>query len=458
MTRPRKSATENNPSPLSRRQFLRQAATVTAGVGAAGAMGFPTIVPSSALGKDGAVAPSQRTVMASIGTGGRGSGLLETFLENPSAQYVAVCDVDEAHRAQALQKVNRKYNNTGCRAFKDFREVLQMKDVDAVVVATPDHWHALASVAALNAGKHVYCEKPLANSVYESKAIRDAWKKTGKVLQTGSHERSNSQCRFACELVRSGHIGKLQSVEINLPDDDGHLKDARTYTRVPPAEPIPAGLDYDLWLGHTPPAPYHPRRCHFWWRFILSYGGGVMTEAGAHVIDIAQLGLDKDDSGPVEFVAKGRQTPGSLYTSLWDYEFTNTYDNGVKLVGSTKKPRGLKFVGDNGWLFVAIHGGKLEASNNEILKAKMTEMKVQLGRTYDHQKNFLEAVRDNKPLTCAAHAEIGHRTASLCHLNNLAMLTGKKIVWDPKAERITNEPALNAMLRPKMREPWAKMI
>ncbi len=221
---------------------------------------------------------------------------------------------------------------------------------------------------------------------------------------------------------------------------------------------MPAGFDYDMWLGHTPQAPYHPRRCHFWWRFILTYGGGEMTDRGAHVIDIAQLGLDKDESGPVEFAGKGRQSPGSLYTALWDYEFTNTYDNGVKLVGSTKHPRGLKFVGDDGWLSVAIHGGKLDASKPEILKSRMTEMKVQLGRSYDHQRNFLEAVRDNKPLNCVAHAEIGHRTASLCHLNNLAMLTGKKIVWDPKAERITNEPALNEMLKPKMREPWAKMI
>jgi predicted dehydrogenase len=192
-----------------RRQFLKQAGTATAG-----AVAFPYIVPSSALGKDGAVAPSDRVIMAWIGTGGQGRGLMSNFLAFPEVQVVAACDVDESRLAEGLGRVNERYGNEDCKGYHDFRQLLARKDIDAVVVATPDHWHALASVAALDSGKDVYCEKPLANSIYESRKIVDAVKRNNRVLQVGSMERSNEKCRRACELVHAGAIGKLHTIHI----------------------------------------------------------------------------------------------------------------------------------------------------------------------------------------------------------------------------------------------------
>ena len=209
-------------STSSRRQFLKQASAVTAG-----AVAFPYIVPSSALGKDGAVAPSERITMGWIGTGGQGRALMGMFMGCKDVQVVAACDVDERHLADGVAQANEQYGNEDCASYHDFRELVARKDIDAVVVATPDHWHALATVAALDAGKDVYCEKPLANSVYEGRKIVDAVKRNNRVLQTGSMERSNEKCRYAVELVRNGRIGKLKQMIVNLPFTEQHLQDAK---------------------------------------------------------------------------------------------------------------------------------------------------------------------------------------------------------------------------------------
>lgn len=439
MTRQRKST---------RRQFIKQAGAVTAG-----AISFPYIIPSSALGKDGATAPSERIVMGWIGTGGQGRGLMNTFMSYPDVQVVAACDVDESHLAEAVATVNEKYANADCKGFADFRELLGNKDIDAVTVATPDHWHALASVAALNAGKDVYCEKPLANSIGEGRAIVDAAKKNDRVLQTGSMERSNPNCRQACELVRAGAIGKLHTIHIHLPDEDGHLLEAKQTTSQKPELPVPAGFNFDFWLGHTPKRPYTEKSTHFWWRFILAHGGGEMTDRGAHVIDIGQMGNGTDETGPVEIEASGRQTQGSIYDSFWDYKFVNTFANGVKMVGSTAVPRGLKFEGDGGWIFCEIHGGALSASDPKILEQKIEE-KFSLGRApnNDHRRQFADAVKSRQQPF--ANAEVGHRSASICHLNNIAMKTGRKLKWDPQAEQFIGDDEANKLLTPQMREPW----
>lgn len=430
-----------------RRQFLGRATAI--GVGA---LGFPSIVPSSALGRGGAVAPSERIVMGCIGTGGRGRSLIGRFLEQPDVQFVAVCDVDEGHRKQAIELIRNDDREQDCRSYNDFRELLGVGDLDAVIVATPDHWHALATVAAADAGKDVYCEKPLANSVAEGRAIVDAITRNDRVLQTGSHERSGDNARRACELVRNGRIGKVHTVKINLPDDDKHHKQARQLTSVPPEMPVPEGFDYDRWLGHTPKVPYTERRTHFWWRFNLTYGGGEMTDRGAHVIDIAQLGLGADGTGPVEFSATGTRNKGSLYDVFWDYNFVNTYANGVRMIGSTEGPRGLKFEGDDGWIFIYIHGGRMEASRPSLLEEEVGDAEIRLGRSPGHMRNFLDSVRSRRQPV--APAEAGHRTASICHLNNIAMRTGKTLAWDPKAERITNDEGANTLLTPAMRGPW----
>jgi predicted dehydrogenase len=430
-----------------RRTFLQQAAAAPAA-----ALAAPLFVPASALGAAGPAPASERIVVGVIGTGGRGRSLINAFVNEKDVQVVAVCDVDARHRKLGQALVQKRYGHAGCAAYKDFRDLLDHQGLNAVVVATPDHWHALASIAACRAGLDVYCEKPLANSVGEGRAICEAVRRHKRVLQTGSHERSGANARFACELVRNGRIGKLQTLRINLPFSDAHLQQARKLSSVPPTMPVPPGFDYDFWLGHTPAVPYTEKRCHFWWRFILAYGGGEMTDRGAHVIDLGQLGAGTDDTGPVEIEATGVRTKGSLFDAFWDYRFENTFAGGLKLVGGAKGPRGVKFEGSDGWVFIHVHGAKLEASSPDLLKESPDRFKVRLGRSPGHVRNFLDCVKSRKEPV--APAEVGHRTASICHLNNIAMLLGRKLRWDPKKEKFADDEEANRLLTPPMRAPW----
>jgi predicted dehydrogenase len=412
-------------------------------------------VPASVLGRDGGVAPSARIVMGCIGTGGQGSGNMRNFMGQPDVRVVAVCDVDTNHGNRARDTVNKHYGNRDCKAYKDFRELVARKDIDAVSIGTPDHWHALTSIAAAKADKDIYCEKPLANSVGEGRAICKAVEENRRVLQCGSHERSNSNGRHACELVRNGRIGKLHTVRINLPTEQGHhqrVLQMQQKSEMPATQPVPEGFDYDFWLGHTPVKPYTPMRCHFWWRFILAHGGGEMTDRGAHVIDIGQLGAGKDDTGPVEIEAAGWHDTKGLFDAFFKYKFVNTFADGLKLIGTTDLPRGVKFEGDEGWIMVHIHGCGLEASDPKILREKIGDDEVQLGRSPGHHRNFLECIKSRQPTM--ATAEIGHRTGTICHLNNIAMLLGRKLKWDPVKEQVLGDDEANALLTPKMRAPW----
>lgn len=465
---PKKKTTESSISPSSRSQVSRRRFLKGAAGASAAAFTAPYFVPASALGKAGNVAPSERIVMGCIGTGGRGTNNMNTFMKQNDVQVVAVCDVDSGSnlyyrgrtrgREPAKKAVESYYAAKtqagvykGCQAFADFRELLAIKDIDAVSIATPDHWHALTSIAAANAGKDVYCEKPLANSVAEGRAICDAVTENGRILQTGTHERSRDNARYACELVLNGRIGKLHTMRIQMPCTENHHNMVRAVKGTPASEPVPTNLDYDFWLGHTAKVAYTPKRCHFWWRFGLAYGGGEMTDRGAHVIDIAQMGMGTDTTGPVEYAAKGVRGEG-LYDTFMDYEFTNTYANGVRMIGTAEGPRGLKFEGSEGWIFVHIHGCKLEASNDSILKETIGTDEIQLGRSPGHHRNFLDCVKSRE--TPFASAEVGHRSASICHLNNIAMITGRKIHWDPVEENCGGDGAANALLNPKMRAPW----
>ena len=335
----------------------------------------------------------------------------------------------------------------GCEVYTDFRELLARQDIDAVVVCTPDHWHALVSVAAAQAGKDIYCEKPLANTVAEGRAICEAVKRYGRVLQTGSHERSNASVRFACELVRNGRIGKLHTIRVNMPLD-AHLAPIPTQ----PVMPVPAGLDWDRWQGPAPARPYTTKGSHFWWRFILDYGGGEMTDRGAHIIDLAQLGLGMDASGAVEIAGRGWRPENGLFDTFMRYDFEMVYANGVKLLGQTVAPRGIRFEGTDGWVFIHIHGGRLEAQPASLLRETIGPDEIHLGRTPGHHDNFLHAVRRRcEPF---APAEVGQRTASLCHLTNMAMLLERRLRWDPQAEHVIGDDEANRMLARPMREPW----
>lgn len=431
----------------SRRQFLKNAAATTAG-----ALAAPLFVPASALGRDEKkTAANDRIVIGVIGTGGRGRALIDQFAREKDVQIVQVCDVDKKHLTDGQKQVNKLYNNKDCKASGDFRDVLANKDINAVIVATPDHWHALASIAAAKAGKDIYCEKPLTNSVGEGRALCNAVRDMKTILQCGSMERSGENINLVAELVRAGRIGKLHTVRINLPCSDPHHKEARALKTVPPPEPIPEGFDYDFWLGATPKVAYTPKRCHFFWRFNLTYGGGEMTDRGAHVIDLAQLCMGTDNTGPVDIEAKGERNKDSLFNVFWDMQFTNVYGNGVTMIGDFKEPRGLKLEGSDGWIFVHVHGQKLEASLPHLLGNK-TWTTNGTNPLPPHVRNFLDCVKSRKQP--AATAEIGHRTASICHLNNIAMLLGRKLKWDPKKERFANDDEANKLLMPAMREPW----
>ncbi len=440
---------------VNRRRFLQTTS----------ALAVPAFVPATSLGLNGTVAPSNRVVLGAIGCGGKGRHNTQEFLKDERVQFVAVCDVDQQHMKTAADEINAHYDNKDCATFEDFRDLLDRKDIDAVHVSTPDHWHAVASCRAMQLNKDVYCEKPLANSFGESKSIRDTAHRRRRVLQCGSHERSNNNCRFAAELVRNGRIGKLQTVRIQMPHDQQHHQQAIALTQLTDKQTVPKHLNWDLWQGHTSPVDYRAEQCHFWWRFVLKYGGGEMTDRGAHIIDIAQLAMGTDNSGPVEFEASGKQTDGSLYDAFWDYKFINTYANGVKMIGTTDGPRGVKFEGTDGWLFVAIHGGAITASNPEILPENIrnggkvqvnddvpNDFNVRLGRSPGHHRNFIDCVI--KRVGPFATPEIGHRTATICHMNNIAMKVGRKLTWDPKMEELLDDEEAGKLLKPEMRQPW----
>jgi predicted dehydrogenase len=428
---------------LARREFLKA-------VGAA--LAAPTIIPATALGRDGRAAPSERIVVGAIGTGGRGQQNVAAFLALPDVQVVAVCDVDRKHAEAAAGLADKQYGNTDCKKFGDFRELLALPDLDAVCVSTPDHWHALICVAAARAGKDIYCETPLAHSVFEGRAICDAVRDHGRVFQAGSQERSNPKVRYGCELVRRGCLGELKTIRVQLPTDQAYHDHVRKALEVPPPEMVPEGFDYERWLGPAPEAPYCSARCHFWWRFISAYGGGEVDDRGSHVIDLAQLGAKREGGGPVSIKATGQRNPSGLYDAFLTFAFTNTYDGGLQLVGESKGPRGLRFEGASGSLFIAVNGGNLEAEPKTLLDTKLEGFDPAKADAPSHHRDFIDCVKSRgAPLS---DVESAQRTATICHLNNLAMVLGRELKWDPQAERIVGDEEADRMLRPAMREPW----
>jgi len=435
---------------INRREFLKG---VSAGLAVAS---LPTIIPSSAIGADGAVPPSERIVMGCIGVGGQGTHNMRAFLGRRDVQVISVCDVEKRHRQRAAGHVNGRYKNKDCAEFNDFRDLLANDTVDAVTVCTPDHWHGLASIAAAKAGKDIYCEKPLTNTVAEGKAVYDAVTRYGRVLQTGSHERSRPNARLACELVRNGRIGKLHTIEINLPCDQGHHMAVRNDSSIHRPMPIPDGFDYNMWLGHCPEAPYTVKRCHFSWRFVLDHGGGEMTDRGAHVIDLGQLGNGTDDTTPISLQSTGTlpETPSNLWNTYFNYNFECVYANGVRMVGTSNSPRGVKFIGDDGWIFIHVHGGNLRASDTNILREKIGSDEIQLGRSPGHHADFINCIKSRGvPM---ASAQIGYHSAVICHLLNISIqLGGRKLKWDPEKGQVIGDDQANRMLARPMRAPWS---
>ncbi len=425
-----KSKTTKKINTVTRREFLKSSVVTAA------AFAVPMIVPSSVFGAN---APSNRITIGSIGLGSQGMGNMKGFKGKTGSQVVAVCDVDAVRREKARQIAELDENSS----YNDFRDLLARDDIDAVVVGTPDHWHVPVSIAAVKAGKDVHCEKPLTLTIGGGRALADAVKRYGRVLQTGSQQRSSSEFRNACELVRNGRIGKLHTIKVGIPGNN---------RKCPPtweAEPVPEGFDYDMWLGPAPWEPYIEQRCHYQFRFILDYSGGQMTNWGAHYLDIAQWGNGADDTGPVEIEGKGDFPESGLFTTSKKADITYTYANGVKLLLKTGGGN-TRFEGSEGWVFVT--RGKIDAEPKSLLKEKIGADEIKLYNSRDHKQNFLDCIRSRKaPI---ASAEIGHRSSTVCHLGNIAMLLDRKLKWDPKKERFINDSAANSMISRSMRAPW----
>ena len=414
---------------MTRRRFLSRAA----GFGA-GAVGFAHVVSSAALGKAGSVAPSNRIAMGFVGTGGMGSGHLRGFINEPDVQVVAVCDVDSQHRDRV-----RNFAELGKESgYNDFRELLERNDIDAVLVATPDHWHVPVSLAAIRAGKDVYCEKPLTLTVEQGRVLSDAAGRYKRVFQTGSQQRSNSRFPFACALATDGSIGELKTINVGLPPSRS--------SGPQPVMAVPEGFDYDMWLGPAPWRPYTKLRCHGKFRHNFDYSGGKFIDWGAHHLDIVQMALGADDSGPVEISAWGEFPTEGIYNTAVAYDIEYTYACGVKVRAWPGGPNGIRFEGTKGW--VQVNRGSIDAHSKSLLKSG----RMQRYHRKNHRRDFLDCIKLRK--TAIATAEIGHRSATVCHLGNIAMRLGRKLKWDPVKELFVGDTDANRMLSQPMRSPW----
>jgi len=404
------------------------------------ALGLPTMVPASVFGLN---SPSNRIVMGAIGVGSQGTGDMQGFIHKSEVQMVAVCDVDRSHRERAKKIVDERYGNRQCQAYLDYRELIGRGDLDAVMLALPDHWHALPAIEAAKAGLDIHGQKPFARSIREGRAICNAVHRYGRVWQTGSQQRSDRKFRRACELVRNGRIGKILKVEVGLPTGGG--TDVKRVTKVP------EGLDWDFWLG---PAPYVPYRgvVHWNWRWMMDYSGGQLTDWAGHHIDIAHWGMGRDTTGPVEIQGKGNYPSDGIYSVPSEYRFTCRYANGIVMTVANNRQltQGAKWYGEDGWIHV--NRGGLNASNPNILKEEIGPNDTKLYDSRDHKQNFLDCVKSRELTICPA--EVGHRSISVGLLGEIAMLTGKKIKWNPVKEEISNNAEASALLGRSYREPW----
>jgi len=425
-----------------RRTFLKNAAA---------AAGFPMIVKSSVLGLQGAVPPSDRVNIATIGVGWMGGGHVDEFLRLQAAHYVVVCDIDKNHLAEAKAKIDKKYGNKDCLTFHKFEEVIVRKDIDAVSMACPDHWHGLVSVAALKAGKDVYGEKPLAHNFHEGLMIVKAVAKGNRIWQTGSWQRSRPNFRRAVELVRNGRIGKIKRVEVGLPG--GHTDFAKTKDKTA-FTPAPPELDYDRWLGPAPVVPYCEARVHKNWRWNLAFGGGQLMDWVGHHVDIAHWGMDWDSTGPHEIEGVGEYPPkDALWNTATKYRISAKYPGGVEFIiaGGHRDIRGgTKWIGEEGWVWVDRSG--LEASSESILKSEIKASEVQIPKSPGHYQEFIESVRSRKETLTPARVAI--RSATPGWLGQIAMLTQRKLQWDPVKQRIVNDKDAAKLLSRNMRAPW----
>jgi len=443
--------------PPNRRQFLRRALAVSAATSSA-SWTLPLAMARPAA--------SERVTLGVIGTGNQGFNDIRGFLGDERVQIVAVCDVNRGSegywngriggREPAKQLIEQHYAGQtksgtfqGCDTYADYRELLARNDFDAVLICTPDHWHALPVIAAAEAGLDMYCQKPLSLFVREGRLMSDAVAKSGVVFQTGSQQRSDADFRRACELVRNGAIGKLHTVRVGLP---GGRKDFAGTGDQKQTSAIPQGFDYDTWLGPAPQAPYAPARCHVNFRWIFDYSGGMITDWGAHHVDCAHWGMGADSTGPVKLENIGAAfPPDPLWNTATEFHFEAIYADGVRMIVSDKQRMGVTWEGSEGSVWATRR--KHDASSTEIMNTELGDKAERLYHSENHYRNFVDCVYSRE--ATAAPVETAHRSITVCHLANIAMRLGREtLTWDPKTETITDDTAAAAMLARPYRSPW----
>jgi len=430
---------------LSRRNFLKTAST---------AIAMPFVLPSSIWNAKADEKPNNRINVGFVGIGMQNRGHLESFAGREDARVLGVCDVDATRLADAKARVDNRYkqrfgeNADKCTPYTDFREMFERKDIDAIFIATPDHWHYLGVVLAAQAGKHIYCEKPLSLTQRQARRMVQAVRKNDVIFQTGSQQRSGGEFRRAAQMVRNGKIGKIKKIIVNI--------GAPSRWCDLPTEVQPEGLNWDRWLG---PAAYRgynsklsPRGVHgfYPWRDYREYSGGMTTDWGCHHYDIVQWALGKDESGPVKFVPPGENASSGLKFYYEDgTEVQHGGNNDIEVDGK-KQGFGIQFIGEEGRIYV--DRGRIAYAPESLEEIKFTDNDIKLYESNNHHNDFVDGIRNHKRPIC--DVEVGCRSVSVCHLANIAYWTGKTIEWDPVAEKITNDVAANELLDRKCRAPY----
>lgn len=436
----------------SRRALLKMLAASTAS---------PLIMPSRIFGAD---APSNKITLGCIGVGWQGGGNLSAFLAEDMCRVVAICDVDESHLRSAVDKVNNHYKNQDCKSYKDFRELLARKDIDAVCISTPDHWHSIPVIAAANAGKDIFCEKPLSHTLNEGIAMVDATVRNKRIWQTGSWQRSQGLFRWAAQIVQNGYLGKVTRVEVGLPS--GHADFGKTGKDKPNGE-VPAGVDYDFWTGPAQVMPFNPCRFHKNWRWNYNTGGGQLMDWIGHHCDIAHWGLANpkfgcgaDDAvGPLE-VSATAEFPAreDIWNTATKYRIDCRYPSGVEVViagGHGDIQGGAKWIGPNGW--VRVTRGTIEASDKQWIRdiqdrEKKGDLEIALYKSPGHQREFLDSIKSRK--RTLTPVEVAHRSQTPGHLGHIAATVGRKLKWDAAKQVIVGDAEASKLLSKEMRPPW----
>ena len=420
---------------ISRRSFL---------AGSAAAIALPTVIPGSVLGKDGATPASDRIGMGHIGVGGRGSGHLGGFIGRKDAQVIAVCDPYKSKCASAKARVDKKYK--GCATYQDFRKLLAHKDIDAVIIASPENWHALHSIHAVRSGKDVYCEKAISLTIAEGRAMCKAVRRYNRILQVGTQQRSDSRFRLACQLVRNGYLGKVHTVKVGVPGG--------RQLKTMPAKDAPPDIDYKMWLGPAPWSPYTDQKCTFNWYFMQDYCAGWIQSWGVHHCDIALWGLPQLGKGLIK--ASGTATfptEGPANTSItWNTKITAADGTVMTFCSNREKghPQGVRFEGDKGWIHV--RRGAIKAEPASLLQTAFKASDEKLYVSTNHHNNFMDGIRTRKDP--AAPIEAGHRATAISLVADTATRLKREVTFDWDKEKYVKDPAADNMLVRSMTAPW----